>query len=74
MTDAERDQIDSEAQSIIKTCRETIQRFREETGAQTVHPQVKDHRAAVLFLIDAYLKGHLHNTSKVVCFEDLIAC
>lgn len=57
MTDAERDQIDSEAQSIIKTCRETIQRFREETGAQTVHPQVKDHRAAVLFLIDAYLKA-----------------
>nr|KAG5709351.1 hypothetical protein BaRGS_029200 [Batillaria attramentaria] len=57
MTDAERDQIDNDAQQIIKTCRETIHRFRVEAEAQPVHPQVKEHRAMVIFLIDTYLKG-----------------
>jgi syntaxin 18 len=57
MTDAERDQIDSDAQNIIKTCRETIGHFRQEAERQKVHPQVKEHRAVVIFLIDAYLKG-----------------
>ncbi|XP_076460902.1 syntaxin-18-like [Babylonia areolata] len=57
MTDAERDQIDNDAQNIIKTCRETINRFRVEAQKQKVHPQVKEHRAIVIFLIDAYLKA-----------------
>ena len=64
MTDAERDQIDNDAQNIIKTCRETISRFRVEAQKQKVHPQVKEHRAIVIFLIDAYLKGE----SAIVCF------
>ena len=57
MTDAERDQIDNDAQGIIKTCRQTIGRFRQEAEQQRVHPQVKEHRAVVIFLIDGYLKG-----------------
>lgn len=57
MTDAERDQIDNDAQMIIKTCRETIHRFRVEAEGQRVHPQVKEHRTMVIFLIDTYLKA-----------------
>ncbi|OWF49507.1 Syntaxin-18 [Mizuhopecten yessoensis] len=56
MTDAERDQIDTDAQDIIKTCRETIMRFKTESEVQKVHPQVKDHRAGVIRLIEEYLK------------------
>lgn len=57
MTDAERDQIDNDAQAIIKKCRETIQHFRTEAESFKVHPQVKEHRNAVIFLIEIYLKG-----------------
>ncbi|KAK7109974.1 syntaxin-18-like [Littorina saxatilis] len=57
MSDAERDQLDNDAQNIIKTCRETIHRFRQEAQKQKVHPQVKEHRAIVIFVIDAYLKA-----------------
>ena len=57
MTEAERDQIDNDAQTVIKTCRETINRLRGEAQKQKVHPQVKEHRAIVIFLIDGYLKG-----------------
>ena len=82
MTDAERDQIDNDAQAIIKTCRETINRFRGEAQKQKVHPQVKEHRAIVIFLIDAYLKGmtevltpfegsHVH---RLVCMFAVDAC
>ncbi|XP_060072961.1 syntaxin-18-like [Ylistrum balloti] len=56
MTDAERDQIDSDAQDIIKTCRETIMKLKTESEVQKVHPQVKDHRDGVIRLIEEYLK------------------
>lgn len=72
MTEAERDQIDNDAQTVIKTCRETINRLRGEAQKQKVHPQVKEHRAIVIFLIDGYLKGiffHLECLRSVGCIH-----
>ncbi|XP_059152491.1 syntaxin-18-like [Physella acuta] len=57
MSEADRDKIDSEAQEIIKKCKEMIILFRVETDHQKVHPQVKEHRNAVMILIEAYLKA-----------------
>ncbi|XP_055033603.1 syntaxin-18 isoform X1 [Misgurnus anguillicaudatus] len=57
MTDGERDQIDQDAQIFMRTCADAISQLRSETDRQVVSSQVKDHRAAVLDLIDVYLKG-----------------
>ncbi|CAL1526745.1 unnamed protein product [Lymnaea stagnalis] len=56
MSESERDQIDSNAQEIIKKCKEMIILFRVETDGHKAHPQVKEHRNAVMILIEAYLK------------------
>ncbi|KAK3094420.1 hypothetical protein FSP39_001550 [Pinctada imbricata] len=56
MTDSERDQIEAEAEKIIKQCRETIGYIRNMVETQVVHPQVKEHRHAVLKLLEEYLK------------------
>nr|XP_009305912.1 syntaxin-18 isoform X1 [Danio rerio] len=57
MTDSERDQIDQDAQIFMRTCAEAISQLRSEMDKKQVSMQVKDHRAAVLDLIDSYLKG-----------------
>uniref|UniRef100_A0A9J8B037 Syntaxin-18 n=1 Tax=Cyprinus carpio carpio TaxID=630221 RepID=A0A9J8B037_CYPCA len=57
MTDSERDQIDQDAQIFMRTCAEAIGQLRSDMGKQVVSAQVRDHRAAVLDLIEAYLKG-----------------
>ncbi|XP_071490496.1 syntaxin-18-like [Diadema antillarum] len=57
MTDAERDQIDSDAQDFMRTCSETIRLFKAEAARQNVTGQVRQHREAVFDLIDAYLKA-----------------
>ncbi|KAK7140823.1 hypothetical protein R3I93_015074 [Phoxinus phoxinus] len=57
MTDSERDQIDQDAQIFMRTCADAIGQLRSEMNKQLVSAQVKDHRAAVLDLIDVYLKG-----------------
>ncbi|KAI7801478.1 putative syntaxin-18 [Triplophysa rosa] len=57
MTDSERDQIDQDAQIFMRTCADAIGQLRSETDRQVVSAQVKDHRAAVLDLIEVYLKG-----------------
>ena len=69
MTDSERDQIDNEAEQIIRMCRETISMFRKEANASRVHPQVREHRQAVMALIEAYLKGtqYWHQYNRTVC-------
>ncbi|BFZ01314.1 hypothetical protein BsWGS_04353 [Bradybaena similaris] len=56
MSEADRDQIDAYAQGIIKSCKETIIMFRVETDRQKTHPQVKEHRNAVMILLESYLK------------------
>ncbi|KAL3864487.1 hypothetical protein ACJMK2_006166 [Sinanodonta woodiana] len=56
MTDAERDQIDTEAQRIIKHCQENIGIIRQNAENQKVHPQLKEHRECVINLLLAYLK------------------
>ncbi|XDV37888.1 hypothetical protein PO909_007415, partial [Leuciscus waleckii] len=57
MTDSERDQIDQDAQIFMRTCADAISQLRSDMNRQLVSAQVKDHRAAVLDLIEAYLKG-----------------
>ncbi|KAK6185340.1 hypothetical protein SNE40_007594 [Patella caerulea] len=57
MSDAERDQIDNDAQSIIRKCQESIGILRLDSSQQPVHPQVKEHRQIVIFLMGEYLKA-----------------
>ncbi|XP_019408592.1 PREDICTED: syntaxin-18 [Crocodylus porosus] len=56
MTDTERDQIDQDAQIFMRTCAEAIQQLRTEALKDVLPPQVKEHRAAVLDLVEDYLK------------------
>ncbi|XP_028262565.1 syntaxin-18 [Parambassis ranga] len=57
MTDNERDQIDQDAQIFMRTCSEAIRQLRNEAEKQLTSAQVKEHRGAVLDLIEMYLKG-----------------
>uniref|UniRef100_A0A667XFB1 Syntaxin-18 n=1 Tax=Myripristis murdjan TaxID=586833 RepID=A0A667XFB1_9TELE len=58
MTDNERDQIDQDAQIFMRTCSEAIKQLRNEcVCCQVTSAQVKEHRGAVLDLIEMYLKG-----------------
>lgn len=56
MTDAERDQIDQDAQIFMRTCSEAIQQLRTEAHKEIHSQQVKEHRTAVLDFIEDYLK------------------
>ncbi|KAI1888290.1 hypothetical protein AGOR_G00183500 [Albula goreensis] len=57
MTDSERDQIDQDAQIFMRTCSDAIKQLRTEADKQVITSQVKEHRGAVLDLIEVYLKG-----------------
>ncbi|MBN3326470.1 STX18 protein, partial [Atractosteus spatula] len=57
MTDNERDQIDQDAQIFMRTCSDAINQLRTEAGKKVMSAQVKEHRGAVLDLIEDYLKG-----------------
>ncbi|XP_035282675.1 syntaxin-18 isoform X2 [Anguilla anguilla] len=57
MTDGERDQIDQDAQIFMRTCSDAIKQLRAEADKQVTSSQVKEHRGAVLDLIDDYLKS-----------------
>ncbi|XP_056461693.1 syntaxin-18 [Gadus macrocephalus] len=57
MTDSERDQIDQDAQIFMRTCSEAIRQLRSEAEKQVLSAQMKEHRAAVLDLVDMYLRG-----------------
>ncbi|XP_004579276.1 syntaxin-18 isoform X1 [Ochotona princeps] len=56
MTDAERDQIDQDAQIFMRTCSEAIQQLRTEAHREVHSQQVKEHRTAVLDFVEDYLK------------------
>ncbi|CAH6976789.1 Stx18 [Phodopus roborovskii] len=56
MTDAERDQIDQDAQIFMRTCSEAIQQLRTEAHKEIHSQQVKEHRTAVLDFVEDYLK------------------
>ncbi|KAG8453491.1 hypothetical protein GDO86_000209 [Hymenochirus boettgeri] len=56
MTDDERDQIDQDAQTFMRTCSDAIHQLRTE-GSKDIHSvQVKEHRNSILDFIDDYLK------------------
>ncbi|KAF7668590.1 hypothetical protein LDENG_00002050 [Lucifuga dentata] len=57
MTDSERDQIDQDAQIFMRTCSEAIKQLRNEAEKQVTSSQIKEHRGAVLDLIETYLRG-----------------
>lgn len=57
MTDAERDQIDQDAQTFMRTCSEAIQQLRSQACKDAQSQQVKEHRAAVLDFTEDYLKS-----------------
>lgn len=56
LTDTERDHIDTEAQTVIKKCQQTIVIFKNDAHHHIVHPQVKEHRDHVIKIIEDYLK------------------
>lgn len=55
MTDSERDQIDEEAEKVIHMCQTSVALIKNLNGSQ--YSQVKEHRTAVIRLIEDYLKG-----------------
>ncbi|XP_066576132.1 syntaxin-18 [Amia ocellicauda] len=57
MTDNERDQIDQDAQTFMRTCSDAIKYLRSEADKKVISAQVKEHRGAVLDLIEVYLRG-----------------
>ncbi|KAK1798669.1 hypothetical protein P4O66_006955 [Electrophorus voltai] len=57
MTDSERDQIDQDAQIFMRTCSEAIKQLRTDAEKRVISVQMKEHRGAVLDLVDIYLKG-----------------
>ncbi|KAK9529320.1 hypothetical protein VZT92_013423 [Zoarces viviparus] len=57
MTDNERDQIDQDAQIFMRTCSEAIKQLRHEAAKQVTSAQIKEHRGAVLDLIEMFLRG-----------------
>ncbi|CAB1354187.1 unnamed protein product [Coregonus sp. 'balchen'] len=57
MTDNERDQIDQDAQIFMRTCSEAIKQLRSEAEKQVISTQIREHRGAVLDLIEIYLRG-----------------
>ncbi|XP_063315937.1 syntaxin-18 [Pelobates fuscus] len=56
MTDTERDQIDQDAQTFMRTCADAIQQLRTEASKEIIPSQVKEHRNAMLDFIEDYLK------------------
>ncbi|XP_062874834.1 syntaxin-18 isoform X2 [Trichomycterus rosablanca] len=56
MTDCERDQIDQDAQIFMRTCSDAIRQLRTEEKS-VISVQVKEHRGAVLDMIEVYLKA-----------------
>uniref|UniRef100_A0AAA9SDT0 Syntaxin 18 n=1 Tax=Bos taurus TaxID=9913 RepID=A0AAA9SDT0_BOVIN len=56
MTDTERDQIDQDAQTFMRTCSEAIQQLRTQAHKGIHSQQVKEHRTAVLDFTEDYLK------------------
>ncbi|XP_064440330.1 syntaxin-18 isoform X3 [Mirounga angustirostris] len=56
MTDTERDQIDQDAQTFMRTCSEAIQQLRTQAHKEMPSQQVKEHRSVVLDFIEDYLK------------------
>ncbi|XP_032255671.1 syntaxin-18 isoform X2 [Phoca vitulina] len=57
MTDTERDQIDQDAQTFMRTCSEAIQQLRTQAHKEMPSQQVKEHRSVVLDFIEDYLKS-----------------
>ncbi|ELK06500.1 Syntaxin-18 [Pteropus alecto] len=56
MTDTERDQIDQDAQTFMRTCSEAIQQLRGQAHKDVPSQQVKEHRTAVVDFVEDYLK------------------
>ena len=56
MSDAERDQVDGNAQAVMRSCGEEIRHFRSDITRQKIPSQVVEHRTITIGMIDNYLK------------------
>ena len=56
MTDAERDQVDGNAQAVMRSCGEEIRLFRSDLTRLKLRPQVEEHRSITITMIDTYMK------------------
>ena len=56
MFDAERDQVDGNAQAVMRTCGDDIRQFRADLTRFKLPPQVEEHRSITISMIDTYLK------------------
>lgn len=56
MSDAERDQVDNNAQAVMRSCTEDIKSFRIDLRRQKLQPQLEEHRSISLTMIDTYMK------------------
>ena len=56
MSDVERDQVDGNAQAVMRTCGEEIRQFRADVAHCNLPTQVVEHRANTINMVDNYLK------------------
>ena len=56
MSDAERDQVDGNAQAVMRSCGEEIRNFRSDLARQKLPSQVDEHRSITINMVDNYLK------------------
>lgn len=56
MSDAERDQVDGNAQAVMRSCGDEIRHFRSDLERQKQLPQLEEHRSIAINMIDSYLK------------------
>ncbi|ELK28125.1 Syntaxin-18 [Myotis davidii] len=68
MTDAERDQIDQDAQTFMRTCSEAIQQLRNQAHKETHSQQVREHRSAILDFTQDYLRS-LHTVQHIEPYQ-----
>lgn len=57
MKEDERDQIDADAQTVMKTCSQILREFKQDALNQSGTTQHREHRLIVLNLIESYLKS-----------------
>ena len=57
MSDAERDQVDNNAQAVMRSCGEEIRCFRSDMERLKLLPQLEEHRSITINMIDNYLKS-----------------
>ncbi|CAG0893850.1 unnamed protein product [Darwinula stevensoni] len=74
MTDADRDHIDTGAQTVMRSCRQLLLNLRKEAGLVQGNAQTKQHWQAVADIIEAYLKSvcKVYSTQRAVRVKRMV--